>query len=77
VNQVFNFFLDKINFSVKTKEGSIEKGLFFENKFEFENKIFDLTDYGNLKNQDHVEKIIENLELLYKYEILWETIEKI
>lgn len=73
---MIDFFIKKINFSVKTKEGIIEKGIFFENKFEFENKIFDLTDYGNLKTKKQVEKLIENIELLYKYEILWNTIKK-
>ena len=74
---MINFFIDKINFTVKTKEGNFEKGIFSDNKFEFENKVFDLTDYGNLKSQDHVEKLIENIELLYKYDILWNTIKKI
>lgn len=74
---MLDFFINKMNFTVKTKEGFYEKGFFFENKFEFENKIFDLTDYGNLKSKEHVEKLIENIELLYKYEILWNTIEKI
>lgn len=74
---MLDFFINKMNFTVKTKEGFYEKGIFFENKFEFENKIFDLTDYGNLKSKEHVEKLIENIELLYKYEILWNTIEKI
>lgn len=74
---MFNFFIEKINFSVEIKGRSPEKGLFFDNRFEFENKIFNFTDYGNLKSKEHVEKLIENIELLYKYEILWNTIKKI
>lgn len=74
---MIDFFMNKVNFSVETKEGYIEKGLFFENKFEFENKVFDLTDYGNLRSKKDIDKLIENIELLYKYEILWSTIKKI
>lgn len=76
MNQVLDFFLNRINFSVENKSGTLEKGIFYDNIFEFENKLFDLTDYGNLKTQEHIEKLIENLELLYKYEILWQTIKK-
>lgn len=74
---MINFFIEKINFSVENKEGTLEKGLFFDDKFEFENKVFDLIDYGNLKSKEDAEKLIENIELLYKYEILWNTIKKI
>ena len=74
---MINFFIKKINFIVETKEGNFEKGIFSDNKFEFENKVFDLTDYGNLKSEDHVERLIENIELLYKYDILWSTIKKL
>ena len=74
---MIDFFINKVNFSVETKEGYTEKGVFFENKFEFENKIFNLTDYGNLKSKEHIDRLIENIELLYKYEILWNTIKKV
>ena len=76
MNRVLDFFLNRINFSVENKSGTLENGIFYDNTFEFENKLFDLTDYGNLKTQEHIEKLIENLELLYKYEILWHTIKK-
>ena len=74
---MIDFFINKVNFSVETKEGYSEKGIFFENKFEFENKIFNLEDYGNLKSKEHIDRLIENIELLYKYEILWNTIKKV
>ena len=71
-----DFFLKKKNFTVNNEHGKTEKGIFYDGIFEFENKIFNLSEYGYLKSEDDIERLVENLELLYKYKILWNTIKE-